>query len=67
MATTPVAISCDECSLEETGACDDCLVSFLLGPPSGEAVIVDVMEERAIHLLHEAGLLPEIRFARKAG
>lgn len=26
-----VSISCDECRLQSTPACDDCVVSFLLG------------------------------------
>lgn len=67
MATTPVSISCDECALEQTSACEDCVVSFLLGPAREEAVIVDVMEARAMRLLHRAGLVPELRFERRVG
>ena len=44
MPTNPISISCDECVLEGTHACDDCVVSFLLGPAEEQAVIVDVME-----------------------
>ena len=60
-----ISISCDECSLEGTSACDDCVVSFLLGPAEDEAVIVDVMEARAMKLLHQAGLVPQLRFERR--
>lgn len=67
MATDSISISCDECALTDTSACDDCVVSFLLGPPEPQAVIVDVMEARAIRLLHQAGLIPELRFTRKVG
>ncbi len=67
MATTPIAVSCEECSLENTSACDDCVVSFLLGPPASEAVVVDVMEARAMRLLQKAGLIPELRFEKRAG
>lgn len=65
-----ISISCDECALEGTSACDECVVTFLLGPSeqsTHEAVIVDVMEARAIKLLHEAGLVPELRFERRVG
>lgn len=67
MATSPIAISCEECTLEKTEACEDCVVTFLLGPRQQEAVIVDVMEARAMRLLHQAGLLPELRFEKKVG
>lgn len=63
-----LSISCDECSLEGTEACKGCVVSFLLGPDDREeAVIVDVMEARAIRMLHQHGLLPELRFQRRIG
>lgn len=61
-----LSVSCDECSLEGTGACEDCLVTFLLADESN-AVIVDVMEARAMRMLHRVGLLPELRFERKVG
>ena len=70
MATESVSISCGECALEGTEACDDCVVSFLLGPAeanSESAVIVDVMEARAMRLLQQAGLVPELRFRRRVG
>ncbi|MHB1987915.1 MAG: hypothetical protein ACYCSF_08010 [Acidimicrobiales bacterium] len=65
--TKTISISCDECSLQSTTACDECVVSFLLGSSDNEAVIVDVMEARAIRLLHQVGLLPELRFEKKVG
>lgn len=67
MPTNPISISCDECSLEGTRACDDCVVSFLLSSHAEDAVIVDVMEARAMKLLHDAGLVPELRFQRRVG
>ncbi len=68
MATDPISISCDDCSLQATQACEDCLVSFLLGPDDrAEAVIVDVVEARAMKMLERAGLLPSIRFERRVG
>lgn len=67
MRTDPIAISCEECSLEHTAACQDCVVSFLLDDAAEGAVIVDVMEARAMRLLHQAGLLPELRFEKRVG
>jgi hypothetical protein len=63
-----LSISCEECSLDGTSACEDCVVTFLLGPgEAAGAVIVDAMEARAMRLLHRHGLLPELRFVRRAG
>jgi len=67
MATEPISISCGECALERTDACDDCVVSILLGPAETSAVIVDVMEVRAMRMLQRAGLVPELRFRRRVG
>jgi hypothetical protein len=78
----PLTISCDDCRLDGTSACRDCVVSFLLtddvtvvrevgslsGPrPVGGAVIVDAAEARAMKLLHSAGLVPTLRFQRRVG
>jgi hypothetical protein len=61
-------IDCNECVMQHTDACDDCVVTFLLDRPEG-AVIFDVAEERALRVLSEAGMAPESRFAphRAAG
>jgi hypothetical protein len=75
----PMTISCDECRLDGTAACDDCVMSFLLAAgagaenglsspaPSYGAVIVDAAEARAMRLLHSAGLVPTLRFERRVG
>lgn len=71
----PLTISCHECRLDGTSACDDCVMSFLLDDPtpadghrlgsaSTGAVIVDAAEVRAMRLLHSAGLVPVLRFER---
>ena len=65
MATEPISISCDECALQHSDACEDCVVSILLGPAEPVAVIVDVMEARAMRMLQGAGLVPELRFRRR--
>jgi hypothetical protein len=56
-----ISISCDDCSLRGTGACDDCLVSFVLEREPDDAVVVDVAEARAMRMLARAGLVPALR------
>jgi hypothetical protein len=61
----PVVIDCADCSLEGTDACADCVVSFICGRQPDEAVVVDVREARALRVLGSAGLVPELRHARR--
>jgi hypothetical protein len=42
-----LTINCDECVMRNTEACDDCVVSFVVGREPGEALVIDVEEERA--------------------
>lgn len=62
-----LVIDCDECVMQGTAACADCVVTFICSREPGEAVVVDVAEERAIRLLSGAGLLPELRHRRRTG
>ncbi|MGZ4735333.1 MAG: hypothetical protein ACXVJW_19010 [Acidimicrobiia bacterium] len=54
-------IDCDECVMQHTSACDDCVVSFIVGREPGEAVVFDVAEARALRTLSTAGLVPGLR------
>jgi hypothetical protein len=56
-----ICIDCDECSLQGTEACDDCLVSFVLGRDPNDAIVIDATEARALRLLSGAGLVPGLR------
>lgn len=60
-------IDCDECALQETEACTDCVVTFLCGVEAGTPVVVDLEEARAMRLLDEAGLAPPLRHRRRTG
>ena len=51
-------IDCDECVMQHTTACDDCVVTFLVSREPGEAVVLDLDEERALRSLEKAGLVP---------
>jgi hypothetical protein len=59
--TESISISCDDCALQGTDACGDCLVSFVLGREPDDAVVVDVEEARAMRMLSRAGLVPQLR------
>jgi hypothetical protein len=58
-------IDCDDCCMQATPACEDCLVTFLLERPRG-AIVFDAEQERALRTLQDAGLAPHSRFTRRA-
>ena len=59
-------INCDDCVMQHTDTCDDCVVSFIVDREPGEAIVIDVEEERAVRMLAKAGLVPELRHQRRA-
>jgi len=63
----PLAIACDDCTMQGTTACDDCVVTFICGRDPDEAVIIDAAEARAVRLLADAGLVPALRHRRRTG
>jgi len=58
-------ISCDQCSMQGTPVCQDCVVSFICRPTE-DAVIINADEERAVRMLSRAGLVPALRHQRHA-
>jgi hypothetical protein len=56
-------ISCDDCVMQNTDACADCVVTFICGRDPHDAVIIDADEERAVRMLARNGLMPELRHA----
>ena len=66
MADT-MRISCDDCVMQGTDACSDCVVTFLCGREADDAVIIDVTEARALRLLEQGGLAPALRHRRRTG
>jgi hypothetical protein len=66
-----LCISCDDCAMQATVACGDCVVSFVLRDDpqvdTGEGeLVLDADEVRVVGLLAKAGLVPELRY-RLAG
>lgn len=52
-------IDCDRCEMRDI-ACDDCVVTTLLGSPPG-AVDIDDGERVALGVLADSGLVPPLR------
>lgn len=59
----PMHIDCGDCTMRNI-ACDDCVVSVLLGGPP---VDWEDEEQRAIGVLAESGLVPPLRLVRGGG
>jgi hypothetical protein len=62
-----IRIDCDECVMQGTPACADCVVTFLCARTPGDAVVIDVAEARALRVLGRAGLAPALRHRRRVG
>jgi len=62
-----ITVDCDACAMQGTSACDDCVVTFLLGREPDDAVVIDADEARAMRMLEHAGLLPSLRFVGRTG
>ena len=60
-------IDCDTCVMQHTDACGDCVVSFICSREPGDAVVVDLNEYRALEMLAESGLVPELRHRDRPG
>ncbi|HUO49906.1 MAG TPA: hypothetical protein VMU09_13835 [Acidimicrobiales bacterium] len=66
MTGATISIDCTDCALQGTNACEDCLVSFVLGRDPDDAVVIDAEEARAVRSLARAGLVPTIRHLSRA-
>jgi hypothetical protein len=60
-------IDCDDCVMQDTPVCNDCIVTFICSREPDEAIVVDVAEVRALKMLGEAGLAPRLRHRRRTG
>jgi hypothetical protein len=60
-----LTISCNDCSMRCTSACDDCVVTFVLGDtPSAEheSLVLDLDQARVVRMFSRAGLIPDLKF-----
>jgi hypothetical protein len=67
MGDNSLYISCDECVMEGTSACSECVVTFLCEREPGDAIVIDVDEVRALRLLEQGGLAPALQHRRRTG
>lgn len=58
-------ISCDDCIMQHTSTCDDCVVTFICERDPDEAIVIDVEEARAVHMLGRVGLVPQLQQIRR--
>jgi hypothetical protein len=54
-------ISCSDCRMQGTTACEDCVVTFLCSRDERESVVLDLAEQQAIRRMQQAGLVPLMR------
>jgi hypothetical protein len=61
-----LTICCDDCSMQCTSACDDCVVTFVLREDDAghdhEPLILDLDQARVVRLLGKAGLVPDLKY-----
>lgn len=62
-----LTIDCGTCRMQQTAACEDCVVTFLVSRQDDDAVVVDVAEFAALRRLGGAGLVPGLRYDRRTG
>jgi hypothetical protein len=63
----PLIIDCDDCVMQHTRTCDDCVVTFICRAEPASAVVIDVVEARALRMLSDSGLVPGLRHRRRTG
>jgi hypothetical protein len=56
------SISCGDCTMADTSACDDCVISLLSeGPPFERRIDLDASEANTLELFSRAGITPSVR------
>lgn len=60
-------ITCDDCVMQHTDVCRDCVVTYLCDREPGDAVVIDAAEARALRALSRTGLVPGLRHESSAG
>lgn len=58
-------IDCDQCVMQQTNACDDCLVTALMAPAGG-VVDVSEVEVAALRNLADGGIVAPLRLVLRS-
>ena len=61
-----MVIDCNECAMQHTLACRDCVVAHLLTDMLGP-IELDETRAEALDVLADAGLIPGLRLVRRTG
>jgi hypothetical protein len=63
-----LSISCDDCSMQCSAACSDCVVTFLLRDDAVEpdTLVLSLEQARVVRMFGSAGLVPDLKY-RVAG
>lgn len=56
----PLIVDCNQCVVRSAAACEDCVVSVLLGPAES-TLEFDIDEQAAVQALADSGLVPPLR------
>tara|TARA_B100000959_G_C14792311_1_gene546128 strand:- start:493 stop:732 length:240 start_codon:yes stop_codon:yes gene_type:complete len=56
-----LVIDCGTCVIKDSNMCKECVVTFICNRDPGEALVIDLEEERALRLLNKNGLVPPLR------
>ena len=59
-----LVVSCDDCVMQHTPICQDCVVTAVCGREASPALVLDPSEVTALHLLSSVGLVPGLRHRR---
>ena len=65
--TGSITIDCNDCTMQCSDACEDCLVTYVCSRDPGDAVVVDEAELVAMRTMAEVGLVPRLRHQRRTG
>lgn len=60
-----LVIDCDTCAKQDSDACADCVVSFLVSREPDDAVVFDVASYAAVRRLQRAGLVADLHHQPK--
>jgi hypothetical protein len=60
-----ITISCDDCIMQGTAACADCVVTHVCDRRADEPLVLHGADVLAMRLLADAGLVPGLRHARR--
>jgi hypothetical protein len=58
-------IDCNDCCMQDTAACEDCVVSFVLHD-ADQPVAIDTHHAEVLEMLAEEGLVPGLRLIRRS-